>query len=508
MIGNTYMNRKKKLIFSSVASLGYQFISIVCGFILPRFLLSYYGTETNGLVSSITQFLGFITLAECGVGAVVQSALYKPLAENDMVSISKIFLSSNRFFKRIAYILLGYIVVLMVFYPAITIDSFDYLFTTSLIFVIAISTFAQYYIGMSYKILLEADQLGFVQYIVHAGALILNTVACIVLMRLGASIHIVKLTTSLIFMIQPILLSIVAKHRYRLDRKIKLTEDPIEQKWNGVAQHIAGVVLINTDVVVLTLFSTLENVSVYAVYHLVINGVKQIVVSMTNGMRAMFGNMLARNETKELNRSLDLIEWILHTMVTFVFSVTAVLILPFVQVYTADITDADYLVTTFAYLITLAQAFYCYRLPYYIVVNAAGHYKQTQWSAIIEAAINVVLSVVLVIHFGLVGVALGTLAAMVYRTVYLANYLRKNILHRKMLYFIKHLIADALAVILLFAVVSVFSEFYTMLQVDYVSWLVLAVKVGLTAVVVQILVNALVYGKKLKQLIMRVSRVK
>ena len=497
------MTRKKKLMLNSASSLIYQFISIICGFVLPRFFLSFYGSEVNGLVSSITQFLSFITLAECGVGAVVQSTLYKPLADNDMISVSKIVLSSERFFKRIAYILLVYVAILMVVYPCITIESFDYLFTLILIFVISISTFAQYYIGMTYKLLLNADQLGFIQYTIHTVALILNTVACIVLMNQGASVHIVKLTTSLIFIMQPILLSVIAKRRYKLDRKIKLTEEPIKQKWNGLAQHIATVVLGNTDTVVLTLFSTLENVSVYAVYHLVVNGVKQIVLSMTNGMQAMLGNMLAKNETEELNRSFDNIEWLLHTIVTFAFSVTAILIVPFVSIYTANITDANYIVPSFAYMITLAQASYCFRLPYNIMVLAAGHYKQTQWSAIIEAIINVALSVILVFNFGLIGVAIGTVVAMAYRTVYLANYLRKNIIYRKLRHFIKHLVVDVLSAVILFVLVMIFSSFYALQPVNYFEWVILAIKVALTGVFALLIVNGVFYRKKMKQFLFR-----
>ena len=217
-----------------------------------------------------------------------------------MQEVNKIVVSADRFFKKIAYILLGYTAILMVFYPLITLNSFDYLSTLILIFVISISSFAQYYLGMTYKLLLNADQLGFIQYSIHSVALILNTVSCILLMKAGASIQVVKLTTSLIFLAQPVLLSVIAKRKYKIDHKIRFTGEPIKQKWNGLAQHIATVVLGNTDTVVLTFLSTLENVSVYAVYHLVVNGVKQIVVSMTNGMQAMLGNMLAKNETDEL----------------------------------------------------------------------------------------------------------------------------------------------------------------------------------------------------------------
>ncbi len=497
------MKRKTKLMLNSASSLIFQLTTIICGFILPRFFLVHYGSEVNGLVSSITQFLGFITLAECGVGPVVQSILYKPLAENDMTAVSKIVSSSERFFRRIAYILLAYVAILMVVYPFITIDSFDYLFTALLIFVISISTFAQYYIGMTYRLLLEADQLGFFQYMIQVMALILNTVLCIILMRCGASVQVVKLGTSLIFVMQPVLLSVIAKRRYKLVRNINSKEDHIKQKWNAMMHHISGVVLGNTDVVVLTLFSTLENVSIYAVYHLVVNGLKQIIVSMTNGIRAMFGNMLAKREMDQLNRSFDHFEWLLHTAVTLVFSVAALLILPFVQVYTNDIADVNYIVPAFAYMIILAQAIYCYRLPYYILVNAAGHYKQTQWSAVIEAGINVAVSILLVFRFGLIGVAIGTFFAMLYRTLYLVWYLKKHLLQRKLHYFIKHLLVDACEVLLLFLLVSSFPSFYVLRQVNYFEWVILAIKVGLSGAGIVIIMNCIFYGRELKDMITR-----
>lgn len=502
------MKRKTKLMLNSASSLLYQLITIICGFILPRFFLTYYGSEVNGLVSSVTQFLGFISLAECGVGAVVQTTLYKPLAENDMQSVSKVVVSSDRFFRRIAYILLCYTAVLMFVYPLITIESFDYLFTFLLVFVISISTFAQYYLGMTYKLLLNADQLGFIQCFIHAAALILNTVSCVLLMRFGASVQTVKLTTSLIFIIPPVLFSVIAKQRYKIDRSVILTEEPIKQKWNGLAHHISGVVLGNTDTVILTLFSTLENVSIYAVYHLVVNGVKQIIISMTNGVRALFGNMIAKNEIEELTLAFNRIEWLLHTLVTFVFTVTGVLIIPFIKVYTSDITDANYIVPAFAYMITLAQAAYCYRLPYYILVSAAGHYRQTQQSAIIEMAINIIVSILFVFRFGLIGVAIGTFVAMAYRTVYLAVYLKKNIICRNLHHFIKHLVVDALGAVILFAFVSLFRSFYDLQPNNYFMWFTLAVKVALTCILIMIPVNCLFYRKEMKQFLNSKIRMK
>ena len=97
----------KKLAFNTISSLVYQVTVVICGLILPRFILQFFGTEVNGLVNSITQFLGIIAFLDLGVGAVIQSSLYKPLAQKDNESISKIMVSGGRFFRKIAYILLG-----------------------------------------------------------------------------------------------------------------------------------------------------------------------------------------------------------------------------------------------------------------------------------------------------------------------------------------------------------------------------------------------------------------
>ena len=283
--------RGKKLALNTITSLILQLVTVVCGFILPRLILESFGSDVNGLVNSITQFLGVITLLDLGVGAVVQSALYKPLTEKDTDMISKIYVSANKFFRRLAEILLVYVVLLMIFYPLIVNKSFGHMYTALLIAAICISSFAQYYFGIVNSLLLNADQRGYIQYTAQIITLILNTIACYIVIKLGASIQIVKLTTSLIFLIRPFFLVLYVKKHYSINRKITYTEEPIKQKWNGMAQHFASYVLSGTDNIVLTLFSTLANVSIYSVYNIVILGVKNALLSMTNGFQSLIGEM-------------------------------------------------------------------------------------------------------------------------------------------------------------------------------------------------------------------------
>lgn len=63
--------RKDLLVKNTVASLLFQATTIVCGFVLPRVFLQHFGSEINGLVNSISQFLSVVAFLEFGVGAVV-----------------------------------------------------------------------------------------------------------------------------------------------------------------------------------------------------------------------------------------------------------------------------------------------------------------------------------------------------------------------------------------------------------------------------------------------------
>ena len=489
---------KKKLFLNTFTSILFQVTTLICGFILPRMILKAYGSETNGLVSSITQFLSIVSFLEFGVGAVIQSSLYRPLAQKDNIQISQIIVSGDRFFRKIALILVGYIALLVLIYPFISTSSFDWVFTATLILAMGISSFAQYYFGIIDRLLLTADQRGYIHFVFQTATLIINTVVCIIEIKMGLSIQIVKLTTSAIYLIRPIVLRIYVNHRYKIDRKIKVTEEPIKQKWNGFAQHFASIILNDTDIIVLTLFSTLSNVSIYSVYFMVVNGVKTLFLSSTSGIQSAMGEMIAKEENEKLTSFFGGVEFAVHSSVVYIFGCTAMLILPFVSVYTSGVTDVDYYQPLFASLLVVAHASHCLRLPYNISILAAGHYKETQWNYIAAALLNIVLSIILVFFFGIVGVAIGTLVSMLFQTVWMAIYISKRIVIWPIRRFVKQIGVDIIISACIF-----FSTFWLNLgEISYLSWVLMALKVCGIALVVTFAVNFILYFKETKALLL------
>lgn len=482
----------KKLAWNTMAALIFQATTIICGFILPRLILQYFGSEINGLVNSISQFLTIIAFLELGVGTVVQSALYKPLSERNMILISKIIASAQKFFKRLAQILVVYVVVLMVLYPRLVNQNYGYLYTAALIGAMSISSFTQFYFGVVDRLLLTADQRGYIQYNAQTITLIVNTLVCSIMIRLGASILLVKLSTSLIYLVRPVLLRKYVNHYYDIDRKIQYTGEPIKQKWNGIAQHVAAVILDSTDIVILTIFGTLKDVSVFSVYYLVVNGVKQLFNSLTSGVQALLGELWAKGKQKDLNSFFSMMEWGVHTCAVFVWSCVFVLIVPFVQVYTKGVTDTDYVVPLFAFIIVLANAMHGLRIPYNIMILAANHYKQTQSNYIVAAFVNLVVSLIAVQRLGLVGVAIGTLLAMSYQTIWMAFYDSKYLLERPISIFFKQLLTDIITVV----TVVLSTNWIDLGSISYLSWIIMSIKVAIISATIIIVINLMIFPKK------------
>lgn len=493
---------KKKLFWNTASGIMAQFITVLYGFILPRLILEEYGSEVNGLTQSIKQFLGVISFLDMGLSQVVRSALYKPLACKDDRALSCIMASGGKFYRRIAYALAGYVCVLMAVYPYLADQSFGWLYTAGLIGAMAISNFIQYYFGIINEQLLQADQRGYIPNTLHSAANILNAAACVWLIRRGATIHTVKLVTSLIFLIRPAMIGAYVRYRYRIDRKIRYTGEPIAQKWNGVAQHISAVVLDGTDTIVLTLFSTLANVSVYSVYYMVISGIQQFYQAATSGLHSAAGELWARQDRSAMERMFDGIETALHFVTVFLFSCTGVLIVPFIRVYTEGLTDAEYTRPVFAVILVAAYAVRCLRTPYNIWILAGGHYKQTMRCHIVAAVMNLTVSVLAVSAWGLVGVAVGTLAAMLYQTAWMALYNSKHLLKWPLKKMIRHCVVDLLTA----ALILLATRWAALPQVSYLGWVCMAVPVAVIAAVITGLMALLCYPTQFRAVLKRKNK--
>jgi len=425
---NRSKKAKKNIIVSSLC----QLTTIVFGLFIPKIMLSAFGSEMYGAVSSIAQFLAYIALLEGGVGGIARAALYKPLAENNYIAVSEILYEIRCFFRKIAYIFIVYVLIIACSFKMISgFQCLDWISSFILVIVISISSFAQYYFGISYSILLQASQKTYVINLISILCTVINTILIVILISLDYGIISVRLISSIIFILRPVIMYLYVKKNYCLVKCEHKKTRYLKHKSAGIGQHLAYFLHSNTDVVILTWFADLSSVAVYSVYNMIVSHIQNLTRSFSSGMEALFGDMLVKKEYRQLHKIFGLYDAFLSIVSTILFSCVVVLILPFVALYTRGIADTDYVKPFFALLLILAAYLTCLRLPYHAVVVAAGHFRETRIAAYGEMLINVIVSILLVRPYGLVGVAAGTLISVCFRFVYYIVYLSKNIFQRK-----------------------------------------------------------------------------
>ncbi len=498
-------SRGEKAIMNTAVFGLYQAVHFICGLILPRYMLSCFGSDYNGVISSITQFLNFITVLQFGIAGSTRFALYKVLAEKNMNGISGIVNATEKYMRKIGIVLLAYIGILAVIYPYIASTSLPAFETGLLVVIVGASSFSQYFFGITYQILLTADQRLYVYHIIATVATVLNTVFAIVLMKTGSNIFIVKAVSSLIFVLVPIILAAYVRKNYKIDKSVPPDKIALKNRWDVMWHSIANIIHENTDLVVLTVFTDTKVVSVYTVYYLVINGLYKILSIFTGSLEGAFGNMFAKKEKETAYKNLELYEFFMCVFVSVVFSCALVLIIPFVKIYTKEISDVNYIEPLFAVVAVIAQMVMCLRQPYLTIVRAAGHYKQTKNGAIAEACLNIILSVILTRFYGIVGVAIGTLAANSFRTLQFAYYLKNNILHRPLKKAILMVLWTAFNVV----VVCLISwGIFRFIAIDsWQTWLFAGVICFIVSCVVTSLTAVICFREKIKSTVNAIKRI-
>ncbi len=404
--------------------------------------------------------------------------------------------TAKSFFHKIGFIFLAYIAILLIIYPLFVNNSFGTIYTTTLLLIISISILARYFLGLTYKLLIQADQKGFISNIIEAIIIIINSIGVVVLIKSGVSIHLVKLWSAIIFSLSAIVYYVYVKKHYPLEKDCAVDNDLIKDRWSAFGHHIAASIHFNTDPVILTIFSTVKEVSVYSVYAMIVSGVRGMIANLPMSLSATFGNMIANGEEDSLKKKYTAFDYLNLIVVAIAYTATIILIIPFVRLYTNEVADADYIRPFFAILIVIAEAFYNIQMSYSTIVWAAGHFRQTRRDSYLEAIINVVVSLVLVRKLGLSGVAIGTICGMGYRMITYAIYLSKNIVCWSFRDVLRRYVITLYAVIVSYFVVIRFISYHV---VDYVSWIIYAIIVTIAVTIISILTHTLLNYSETKR---------
>lgn len=423
------MIAKRSLLNVSVGLLS-QLVTIALSFFIPRLIMLQYGSEANGLVASIIQIIAYLSLLEAGVGAASIQALYKPIGQNDRSKINDILAATSVYYKKTGLYYFAAVVLIAVIYPFVVHSGFDALTVMLVVAFSGLGGAINYYFQGKFRVLLLAEGKSYVESSVGTVANIVNSLVRILLLLQGFDIVAVQAVYFVVTILQIIVYRIYIRRHYSwIDLNRKPDYEAISQKNSALIHELSYLIFKNTDIIVLTLFTNLKVVSIYVLYNMVYNFADNLVHMISGSFKFALGQSFHDNKEKFM-KMYNMYETYYMGFIFAVISVMTIMILPFMALYTDGIKDINYIDYLMPGLFAASKLLINARTPVDNVIEIAGHFRSTQWRSILESVINLGSSILFVLLFGMYGVLMGTIVALLYRTTDMIIYANRRLLER------------------------------------------------------------------------------
>jgi hypothetical protein len=303
----------------------------------------------------------------------------------------------------------------------------DALTIAALVLIIGASGSLEFFAIGKYKVLYTADQKSYVISLINAAAVAINAVIILVLASLRCDIVIVQLLALTSFVARSGFYALYGKLKYPdFNYKAPPKNEALDKRWDSLILQVLGVASTATPVVVTSLVLGFKEASVFVVYNMVFTSVLALLTTFSNGLSAMFGDLLVRNELGTLQKAYHQYEYMYYALVAWGYSCAAILIMPFIEIYTGSFTDADYIRPGIAALFVAVGVITNIKNPQGMLVISAGLYKETKLQSLIQALIIVAFSAALAPFFGIAGILAASILSNLYRDIDLIFLYSKN----------------------------------------------------------------------------------
>lgn len=481
-----------------------QIVTLLVGVVLPRLYLATYGSEVNGVISTVNSFITYFSYIEAGLGLSLIHSLYKPLSQNDFEGIDRILSFSKRQYQKISYIYFLLTMVLSAVFPLFRkVDSLTHMEFFSLIFVIGFYGAFDFYTMAKYRVLLTADKREYVISYAMIIAQILRFVFTWALLQFEISVALVKIVPVLTVVIRSAILKIyVQKHYPGLTLKSPSLPDILitKNRWDALLLQIS----INTStalpVLVVSQILGYKEANVYAVYSMAISAAVAVVSSLSSGVAPFLGRKIALKEN--IGNIFQMYKIGISFALTWVFSVCACMILPFVKLYVSVVNDINYIVGSYAILFSLWGALHAFRIPATAIINAAALYRENRMTNITNLVLQIVLGTVLAFLFGINGVLAAMIVAALHRNISMAFIIERKLIPKT---FAKSLLFQMTMCCIILAAYCCGSMILNLEHLTVAVWIVTAIQAAVILFGICAIVYALLDVKVTKEMIRTVK---
>lgn len=396
-----------KLLRSIKINLFFTLLIGILGFILNRIFASTMGSEALGLMRLFTQMLAYLNLADLGIAVASSYALYEPLSKKNYFKVNVVMNTLKKFYKKISWLILIIGILISLLLKFIIKDNIFgiWLYIYWAIYVINLS---YNYSFARYSILFTADQkYSEIRKIQGISRVAINILQVFILIYTNSF-----LIFLLMIILENIILSIYYKGKFKKEYSylinVEIQDSKIFKDMKNLFWHKLGtIVVFNTDLIILSTFTSLKEVGVYSTYLMVYKMIMTIVNIGGPAITPSIGKYITENSKKNIYLKWREFYFVYMLLGTLIVYVSYNLFQPFIKLWMGE----DYILPNLTLVLILINLFIEITRQITEIFKRNSGFFDDVYIPALEAGINLIISLYLVKKMGINGVVIGTITS-------------------------------------------------------------------------------------------------
>lgn len=493
--------RSKKVLINSIFGMAGYAILMLSNFITRSVFVDQLGLSMAGVDTTFKNFLQVLSLAELGLSTGLLYKLYKPIEEKNNREIKRVLNFYKQAYKVIASVFMGGAVVLAFVVNFFIEDTDKSPLYISFLFILYAGDTVASYLFANRKALIVADQNNYLVNRNDAFIALITLISQVTLLYLTKSFIVYAVVKIVCRLIGASLIGNKFKKMYPEIAKDKsketITGDErkslIKNMSAMLCHRIGGVSVTATGSAITSKMLGTVQAGIYGNYTIITTALMQLVTQVFNGVTASFGNIITVESKETIYKRFKLLYFFNYLIFSFFTVSVGVIVQPFMMLWMHGDPNSLFQNRT---VVLLLCYFYIFGIRRVVLMakDSAGLFRQDQWFAILEAVLNIVMSVVFVLWFKSVdGILLANILSMLIIPLWTQPYLvYKYVLNAKLSsYYVRYVIYFAMTAGIYVLTSLVANKLTTNISNLFVELIVR----GVICVVIPNVVNVVVFAR-------------
>lgn len=407
-------NRLKHSITNAKTSLFFYFVMLFVNLYSRKVFLTFLGDTSMGVASSMNSIVGLLNMAEIGITTAIVCALFTPIYNKDKEEINRIISIFCFLFRIVGIAIMTVGFAISFFTPYFIKDEVNNMYVYLSFFVFLFTTSLSYFVNYK-QFMLFAAQKTYIVTKINNLVILSKIIFQVLAVKLGAG----YVTWILLEAVFAIIYSVILERRikkeyawlkpsYALGKKIRKEYKHIFGTMKQVVSHkFANIMLTQTDTVVIGIILSATMVTHYVNYAMISSKIASFTGALFSGIWAGVGNLISEGDEKKI----ELIFKQYCSISFFLAGIVSICVWYLATPFVSIVFGKEYVLDNYILLcIVLSMLISIIKQPTLVFLNGYSLYKDV-WAAWTEAALNILISVIGGIYWGLLGVILGTVVS-------------------------------------------------------------------------------------------------